>query len=178
MNRLKFKFIPNSPQLNYLVTRELRSLRVLKPKIKLPNEEEIHQAQLKAAQKEKARQLEIWRQEDEAKLTKWTNWRMQEEDRLTKLHMPMPLSLTGFGDGAKPRYWTIRLRKAFAKWSSLQKLQELPFCEKIPLSVRHILEKHADTLEDRHRPLCDKLAQSKLKQKETAKELALSKLYI
>ena len=171
MNWTKFKFKCNYGQVPYILTRKLRSLRVIKPKIKEISIEEIHEHQMKAAKEENDRKIEIWKKEDETKLSRWTEWRMQEENRLTRRILPMPLSLTGFGDGAKPRYWSIKLRKALSKWAYHQKLEQLSFSEKIPISVKHLLENHADKIEVKYRPLCDILIQDKLRQEKIKKEL-------
>lgn len=149
---------------SFVSSRQLRSARITKEREKRIDEQQKLIAQ--AAKVEEDKQQELWRQEDEDKLLKWTPWRRSQEDIAAKKHLPLPMSLTGFGDGAKPRYWSYKIKRFLQDWLTLQERESIPWHKEIPASVRHVLSTDCSLLDSKYKPLQDKLIKSQEKSRE------------
>ena len=128
----------------------------------------------------KQEQLRIWQKQDESKLLKWTQWRRREEDKLTKRMLPVPLSLTGFGDGAKPRYWTARIRREFYKALRDERLRRMNYALKVPAIVSNAIEKFPEQIDGIYKPVIDRYREEKqeLSHKEPKSKSNITKKFL
>lgn len=139
--------------------RGVRSVRVAQERLrKLEEKHAIEEALIVAKKKD---QLEEWKKQDEQKLIDWTGWRRRFEDDKAAKYVPLPLSLTGFGDGARPRYWTLKLQKALQQWAEEVAKKQISFSDKIPASLANYLKSNESLIDTKFKPLCDKMTQEK-----------------
>lgn len=141
--------------------RGIRSLRVVSERQKKVEEKHAVQNALEIVEKEK--QLAEWKKQDAEKLINWTPWRRKIEDQIAAKYVPLPLSLTGFGDGARPRYWTHKLRKALTLWMQEKAKSELALSNKIPAALELYLKNNKDGSDSRCKILHNAIEHDKSK---------------
>ena len=90
-----------------------------------------------------------------------TDWRKTQLIRKTRRLLPLPVSLTGLGDGQMPRFWTQVMKKSLFKFDRQKRWSQLSLYEKMPVSLRT----YFDNFEDRVRTQCPQLYDSYLKSK-------------
>lgn len=149
-----------------VLKRYVRSARIVNWKRRDVEKNNVSAGELTATE-EKEDTVRRWEEEDLNKLSTWTPWRRKEENRFAKRKLPLPMSLTGFGDGAKPRYWSYKIRRAITDWLKMKEKDELQWHEKISPAIRHVLSStNPDALSDSFKPLQQKLLASENESKE------------
>lgn len=103
------------------------------------------------------------------KLESFTPWRKDYEFKLSKRRIPLPFSLTGFGDSSNnTRIWVHRIKTTLDKIIN-SKIKETYF-DKLPAGVQYFLENKPDELDPKYKLIIDRFNQEKDK---LATELAL-----
>lgn len=96
------------------------------------------------------------------KLEEITPWRKQYEDKLSRRRIPLPFSLTGFGDCSKDtKFWVHRIKTTLDELVNM-KLKQTYF-DKLTASVQYLLEKQPDKLEPKYQLIVDRFNREKEK---------------
>ncbi len=69
-----------------------------------------------------------------------TDWRKSELIKRARRQLALPVSLTGLGDGQMPRFWRQLMKKTLFKFNKRDQIQELTTYEKIPVSLRLLID--------------------------------------
>ncbi|CAG2176803.1 unnamed protein product, partial [Oppiella nova] len=69
-----------------------------------------------------------------------TEWRKTQLIERTRRLLPLPISLTGLGDGDKPRFWSQVMKKSSFRLNQTQRSSQLTLYETIPVSLRVFLD--------------------------------------
>lgn len=96
------------------------------------------------------------------KLESITPWRKEYEDKLSRRRIPLPFSLTGFGDSSKDtRFWVQKIR------STLEDLIDLKvkrtYFDKLPAAVQYFLENKPDQVDSKYKLVVDRFNREKEK---------------
>lgn len=96
------------------------------------------------------------------KLESMTPWRKEYEDKLSRRRIPLPFSLTGFGDSSKnTKFWVQKIQNSLEDLVNL-KVKETYF-DKLPASVQYFLENKPDQLDPKYQLILDRFKKEKEK---------------
>lgn len=97
-----------------------------------------------------------------SKLESMTPWRKEFEDKLSRRRVPLPFSLTGFGDCSKDtRIWVQRIRRSLDEMINSKAKQT--YFDKLPASVQYFLENKPDKLDSKYKLIVDRFNSEKEK---------------
>ncbi|CAG2108874.1 unnamed protein product [Medioppia subpectinata] len=94
-------------------------------------------------------------------LPQLTDWRKTQLIKRMRRLLPLPVSLTGLGDGERPRYWTQVMKKSSFELSQSNKTSELTLYETIPTSLRIFLDNFGDKIPKELQEVYDNYKKSK-----------------
>lgn len=89
-----------------------------------------------------------------------SEWQKEQLVRRSRRVLPLPVSLTGLGDGQMTRFWRHKMVKALNTLNRIEK-QSVMFCEKLPLSVRLFLDNFPEKAKILYPKLYEKYINSK-----------------
>ena len=96
------------------------------------------------------------------KLESLTPWRKQYEDKLSKRRIPLPFSLTGFGDCSKDtKFWVQKIKGTLDDLVDMKVKQT--YFDKLPASVQYFLEHKPEKLDPKYQLIIDRFNREKEK---------------
>ena len=93
-------------------------------------------------------------------LESFTPWRKEHEDKLSRRKIPLPFSLTGFGDSStRTKFWVQKIKTTLDELVNL-KVKETYF-DKLPASVQYFLEYKPEKLDSKYQLIKDRFEKEK-----------------
>ncbi|RWS30470.1 50S ribosome-binding GTPase-like protein 1 [Leptotrombidium deliense] len=97
---------------------------------------------------------------EQQRLSAASDWRKKEELRFARRLLPVPVSLTGFGDGDEPKVWRSHLINALIKLENEPK-ENLCLSDKLSPSLKLLFDNHSSEIEEDYRKLYEVYKQEK-----------------
>ena len=76
-----------------------------------------------------------------------TEWRKTQLVKRSRRLLPLPVSLTGLGDGEMPHFWSHVMKKASFRLKRRLEMSEMGLFETIPVSLRMFIENFGDKVQ-------------------------------